>query len=429
MKNFFFACLALLLTAIFTLTTFGGYHNYQGENVEVYSRFFSADSTGNKSFNLLGLLSPLQVETQKVVTDTMRFTHKVVYPYGKNFQCIAPDDTTAEEFVAQQIAKAINDSLDKVSFNTRLDYDRTAMAVREAANPNTRILAKPTVKLQLLGTASPEARKYGFEQSVMPGAFETENEILAQSRMDRTIQLLIYHLRDIDSLAIEGYATELQFSDTASAMMAIQNTAILDSLRWVEADVTISIERLEITPATAPILFPFWLWTLVFGLLYFWHLRLPKIQRPKLYWGGWSWGGPLYFLKILAYCILASILLTALIAFVDWRLVFFLMMLALLFTLAYLAIRYADEISDAVMKFFSWIAQLVASIALLIWKVLLFIWGVLVSVWKWLKKIYRYLRMRWAVCWSALPPCWRRVVIALTLYAMFATYKWLTCPC
>lgn len=416
MKKLLVFCFAFSLIAIFFLASLSGYRSLQGDDVRVYTRFFTTDSTGTH-FNWLGLLSPIQTESQKVVTDTVRFSHKVVYPYGKNFQCVNPTDTTAEQFVANEIGQVINDSITKIRFNTSLDYDGTALAVRKSANPNIRTLARPTVELKLLGTASPEARKYGFEQSLMPGHFEPENDTLAHARLERTAEILA----EKGFPATTSLATELQFSDTASAMMAIQNPAILDGLRWVEASVTIPIERLEVMPATAPVLFPFWLWLSAFGLMLLWRLRLPKMQRPKLYWGTWSWGGLWEFVKILLYCIGASILLATLIVFVDWKWVLLLLALLIAGGLAYLMLRYIDEITNAIVDFFLWIIRALISIVL-------FIWGLLVSIWKWIVKIwdqlvkwFRRMQRRFAICWACLTPCWKRVFIFVTIYAVIMT--------
>lgn len=435
MKKLFLFSIAITLTFFFLLAGWNIYHSLQGEQTRVYNRFYTTDSTGT-NFNWLGLLSPIQTETQQTINDTTYFSFQVPYPYGKNFECIEPDDTTAEQLVADEIAQRINDTLNKVFINTEFDYDGRSVAVRKSQNPLTKRLSKATVSLSLFGTASPEARKYGFQESILPGHIEEENQELATARLGRTTDKLIYNLRDVDSLNVVGFATELQFEDSASAEVALNDATILDGMRYVQVDATIFTQRLEVTPVTVPVLVPFWLWSLLFGLLYFWHLRLPKLQRPKFQWAPFSWGGPLYFLKILAYCVGASILMTALFAFIDWRWVFFFMMLALIGIFGYFVIKYREVIMQTIIDFIIWFAELLLSVVmfiwrliLLIWKVLLFIWDVLISVWKWLKKIYWYLRRRWAICWDALPPCWRKVFIALVIYAIFATYQWLACPC
>lgn len=407
-----------MLVSIIFLTSLSFYSSLQGDKVTVYTRFFTTDSTG-KHFNWPGILSPVQIESQKVLTDTIRFTHKVVYPYGKNFQCVAPQDTTAENFVASEIARVIQDSIDKISFDTSLDYDSKSLAVRKSANPTTRELAKPTIELKLFGTASPEARKYGFEQSLMPNHFESENDTLARQRLERTATIL----EKKGFSAISTSYTELQFSDSLSAMMAIQNPAILDSLRWVEADVTIATERLEVTPATAPVLFPFWLWLSSFGLLMLWRLRLPKLQRPKIYWGTWSWdwNAVWQFLKILSYCIVIAVVLATLIVFVDWKWVLLILALLGAAALLYLLSSNIDAITNAITDFFLRVIRTFISIALFIWKLLVSVWEWIIGIWRRFTAWVSRIRRRLIICWAALTPCWKRVFIFVIIYAVIMT--------
>lgn len=408
MKKFLFACVSLTLISIFFLSGLSGYRSLQGDDVRVYTRFFTTDSTGTH-FNWYGIFSPVQTETQKTVTHTMKFSHKVIYPYGKNFQCIAPDDSTAEEFVAQEIARVINDSLTKISYNTSFDYDKTSLAVRKSANPSTRQLAKPTVILSLFGTASPEARKYGFQESLMPGHIEPENTGLSGQRLERTAA----RLEQKGFPATVKSWQEIQFRDTASALSAVANPYILDTMRYVQANVVMPVQRLEITPVTVPVLLPIWLWLLPFSLMLLWRLRLPKMQRPKFEWGEWSWGGLWDFLKILLSCIGVSALVTAMLMFFDWRwLLLFLIPVVIGFLWAMIKTMkpFFLWLFAFLVDFIDWIANIV--MALIQW---------IRQTWYRFVNWLRYWRRRFLICWACLNPCWKRLFIIVIAYAVAMT--------
>ena len=219
--------------------------------------------------------------------DTVRFTQKVLYPYGKNFQCVAPSDTMAELFVANEIEKVINDSISRILVRTRLDYDKTSLYVRKATPLKNRFVSVPVVDLKLFGTASPEATKYGYEKSIQPGQLEQENIDLAQQRLNRTAAIL--KERGFDTSAENSI--ELQFSDGASLERALVDKSVLDNMRYVSADVTIAVEKLEVTTMTAPVLFPLWLGLLALGLVSLWNLRIPKWRRPSFSFRlePWEW--------------------------------------------------------------------------------------------------------------------------------------------
>jgi hypothetical protein len=131
-----------------------------GEKIAVYPRLQKEGADGKNHFNYWGLLSPLAVERQKTIYDTVRFSEKVIYPVAPKFELVAPNDTKAEIFVANKISKVIADTIDKIKIRLKYDYDGQSLATRNAANPKTVKLQDPKVDLWLLGTASPESAKF-----------------------------------------------------------------------------------------------------------------------------------------------------------------------------------------------------------------------------------------------------------------------------
>lgn len=275
-----------------------------GEKIAVYPRLQKEDSDGKKIFNIWGLLSPLAVERQKTIYDTVRFTEKVIYPVAPKFQLVAPSDTRAETFVANKISKVISDTIDKIKIRLKYDYDGQSLATRNAANPKTVKLQDPKVDLWLLGTASPESTKDGFEKSIQPGNLEKENAILAEQRLKRTGALLKRNLTKlkIGSVRIlRQNSKELQLKDSNEVAQVIANPGLLDTMRYVKADVRIPLQKLVITPITTPIAFP--LWFLIFtGLALLLGSSRKKaeleeesieptkpLRDPKKFSWGWLW--------------------------------------------------------------------------------------------------------------------------------------------
>ena len=134
----------------------------------------------------------------------------------------------------------------------------------------------------MLGTASPEALKYDFEKSLQPGNYETENCDLAKKRLNRTTLLLKKDLYSIGIKSVEiinlDYE-ELQLTQKSEVQRILRDHSLLNGMRYVIVTVKIRTEKLEITPATAPLLLPFWLMGL-YGI-YFLFLKLFRKRSKK----------------------------------------------------------------------------------------------------------------------------------------------------
>lgn len=276
-KLILWAILVLFVSSIAFHLSFYLSGKFHGEKVMHYHRFYSDDGQG-EHFNWYGLLFPIQAESQKIIRDTVNFTHKVQYPIGPHFNVVAPQNSS-EDVVAKEIAKVISDSISKIKMNLSMDYDGEAIAVRKAANPETPKLKDPTISLSLFGTASPEALKYGLEKSLQPDSIEKENVDLASHRLLRTDTLILKNLLSlgINNVKItDTKSEELQLNSVTDVKNVMMNLSVLDSMRYVKADVSITTERLVITPATAPIALPLWL-----GLFSLLVLGLVSLRKAK----------------------------------------------------------------------------------------------------------------------------------------------------
>jgi hypothetical protein len=262
MKKFLRVSLALTLAGALVLAGYSIYHSLSGNTVRVYTRFMKEDDHGDRSFNLASIVDPVQIESQELIYDTVRFSKKVIYPLAHDFKCKAPQDSMAEKYVALQISKAINDSLKAIQYRLVYDYDGQSTAVRRASKPHTIPTEKPKVLLFMEGTASPEALKYGMEESLKVGAIEEENTELAKERLDRTNSLLT---KNLDSMGVDSVVLvsssykELQLSSNGDIPNAIESPEMLDSMRYVKADVVIPLQHVQITPLTSPVLLFLWL--------------------------------------------------------------------------------------------------------------------------------------------------------------------------
>jgi hypothetical protein len=261
MKKFLKVSLALTLAGTLVLAGYSIYHSSTGNTVRAYARFMKEDEEGNKSFNWISIIDPFQVESQELIKDTVRFSKKVIYPVAHDFKCKAPQDSLAEKFVALEISTAIKDTL-KERYRLVYDYDGQSTAVRRAAKPHTIPTEEPKIFLSMEGTASPEALKYGLEESLRRGHIEDENVALAKERLDRTNSLLSENLdgMGIDSVTVVSSSyRELQLSSDDDIPDAIESPHILDSMRYVKADVVIPLQYVQITPLTSPVLLFLWL--------------------------------------------------------------------------------------------------------------------------------------------------------------------------
>ena len=252
-----------------------------GNEVNTYHRFEKNNGKTNQ-FNWWALLSPVQTESQHVLDDTLRFKHKVVYPIGPHFEVVPPSNDTSENFVAQEIAQVIFDSLNRIFINSDLDYDQQSTLVRNAVNPENAKLKEPKIFISLFGTASPEAEKYGFKKSLEPGNFEKENRDLAHKRLERTDSLILKNLTDLGITNViirDVKSQELQLNSKEEVAKVMQDKSVLDTMRFVEASVVIATERLFILPIIAPIALPFWI-GLISLLIWLLSLLFEKHKLP-----------------------------------------------------------------------------------------------------------------------------------------------------
>jgi hypothetical protein len=259
-KTIFNVCIAVFFSSVLFLISFSAYNAIKGNSLKMYLRFNKVDTMGNVTFNPWSLISPFQIESQKIVKDVKFETEiTVLYPVAPTFKMINPADTSAEITVANQIAKAIADSIKKVTINNFFNYDGTSKIVRDYINPVTIQTVKPKINLFLTGTASPEAKKYGFMQSIQPGNYEVENTDLAKQRLDRTATVLLRKLHSVGINTVKLYkkSVELQFSKSITdSIVAVKQ---LQNMRYVRAHVYIPMENVTITPVTAPIMLPIWI--------------------------------------------------------------------------------------------------------------------------------------------------------------------------
>lgn len=308
-KTIIVLCTALFFASALLLISFSAFHAIKGNHLEIYPRFYKTVD-GKKQFNPWGLISPVQVESQSIIKDVRFETETAVsYPVAPQFKMVNPTDTSVETAVANEIAKAIADSIEKPVVKKFFDYDGTAEAVRSHAKPVTVQPVKQKIKLSLIGTASPEAVKYGFMQSVQPGNCEVENAELAKERLDRTTAILLrkLHSYGIDTVKLSKKSLELQFPkpvvDSAVAVKQLQN------MRFVQARVLVPMEQVLVTPVTAPVLLPIWLGLITLLVSYLLGLRFKRSEKEeeKVESFPIDW---MQLFKVLGATLLVSIILT-----------------------------------------------------------------------------------------------------------------------
>ncbi len=361
-----------------------------GDTTEWYTRFQATDDSGTQ-FNPWGLLSPMQAEVQSIVKDTEHYKFKVQYPCAKKFVLVPPTDATAEENVAKKIAYEISKILDNPNINYALDYDGTSAAVRKAANPKMRQTAKPTARVTLLfATASPEAAKYGFKNSVQPGVFESENEQIAQERANRVGAYLMKYNIPVDSIRSE----EIQFPDTVEANDAVLHPEKLNAMRYVVANVTTISERVVIQTTTAPVIFPLWLSLLTFGIIGLWKLANllyllrkgntdPKSVKRSLRY---------FFIAVRGVCL---VLIAGVVLYFVRDLLAALLIIAVIYFVLFRAYYMASRSST------------VFSVIVLFW---VRIWEKIISLCKKICTFFKSKYETFCACWKAFDalPCWKR---------------------
>lgn len=286
MKKFNSICGIVLAASILYLCIFVILKDIQGERVSSpYLRFQKMGRGDNRTFNWTALLMPVQIESDRTVTDTMHFTHRVIYPIAPQFAIVEPFDKRADTLIAKEIASVIADSLRSIELRPWPlgNLDGQSIAVRQYVHPEPMMInGKSSINLSLTGTASPEAEKYGFEASIEPGSKEKENEILAMNRLNRTKNLLLRKLRS-DGITLsqkpELHSEELQLSRIQKDSVLKGHKEILDRMRYVDAEVQIVKERSVVTYATSPILLPLLL--LLLGLLS--RIRFAPTRIPTMH--------------------------------------------------------------------------------------------------------------------------------------------------
>lgn len=302
-------CATLFIASALFLISFSAFHAIKGNTLKVYPRFHKTVDS-KKQLNLWGLISPVQIESQSIIKDVKFETETAVsYPVAPQFKMVNPTDTSVETAVANEIAKAIADSIEKPALNKFFDYDGTAEMVRNNAKPTTVQPAKQKINLSLIGTASPEAVKYGFMQSVQPGNCEVENAELAKERLDRTTAILLrkLHSYGIDTVKLSKKSLELQFPEpVVDSAVAVKQ---LQSMRFVQARVLVPMEQVLVTPVTVPVLLPVWLGLITLLISYLLGLRFKRSEKEeeKTESAPFDW---MQLFKILGATLLVSIILT-----------------------------------------------------------------------------------------------------------------------
>jgi hypothetical protein len=418
MKNLIIFCTASFTLLFGLLLTWNVYRSVEGDNIEVYKRFYTADSAGTH-FNFWGILSPIQTETQRVTKTQIKFSVRIPFPYGEGFKPKRPNGTPEME-VAEKLDIIIRDTLGKMKLDLSFDYDGSSERVRNYSRPLMVKLNPAKVKISIHSTASPEAQKYGFENSIIPGKIERENVELAKGRgvsVSSELQKLGY---ETYSLSFE----ELQFKDTTEARKATSNQKIFDLMRFAQADVVAEAESLEVTPATIPILLPLWL---LLGGLAFVFLRKqkrPGWKMPTINWGD-EWRTLLltilevlkiYFLSLIL-GIIGATLFSGAIYFWDWAK--WLVLTVGVMWLLYGIYKYRRGLKE----FFEFVLYCITESLRAIWKLLKMLQKKLVYLFYVLCALFfiyifnpiERLWRRWLVCWGYLTPCWKRTFIILTL--------------
>lgn len=412
MKKFVIFCVVFTIVSFLFQMGWTGYRSSQSDHTEQYGRFHTSDD----NFNWWSLISPLQSEAQKISGyDTVRFSHKVIYPYGRKFNLVEPESGfTPEKIAADEITKVINDSISRIKVNYLFDYDGTSASIRQYSNPQMVTVEKLVAFLSAFGTASPEAKKYGFAKSIQPGHIEQENLDLAKARLNRTADFLETNGFKI----VSRNSTEIQFNSATEANLALANPSILDSMRYVLVNVTIPIQKLEVTTMTLPIMLPLWLVLSVLGLSLIPRLRrprvkIPKVIKPKVTIRSWNWIKILEIIKItlfsFIFVLLTVILLT--LTSIFW----------IILTIVLICLFLIWHFRKFIRIVFGHIWDIIVIFFLLIWRVVRYIYNWIIEKFE-----------DFAYWWSWRTTC-QKVLAFVMPYAILMTalaiYLWLKCPC
>jgi hypothetical protein len=259
-KNVVIFCVSLTLGLILLPVLWATYYSLvKGDKIHTYNRFYTTDGI-HEQFNPWALVSPIQIEKQSIVNDTIRFKHKAIYPCAQNYLGIG------ENFISDEISNFISDSVVRIEVKNKMDFDRTSYGVREYKNPEIRKVNKPYVSnLSLIGTASTEWNSYGFKKSIQLGHIEKENLQLAKERL-----LSISKTLEKDGFTINRKRiTEIQLSKE-SVKAVLKDKNLLNEMRYVEAKGNIIVEKVKITTIALPIIGPLWIFLgilIVFGFI------------------------------------------------------------------------------------------------------------------------------------------------------------------
>lgn len=404
-------CTALFIASAAILISFSAYNAIKGNSLEMYPRFYKIVD-GKKQFNPWSLISPVQLEAQSIQKDVKFETETAVpYPVAPKFQLVNPTDTSVETTVANQIAKAINDSIEKAVINNAFDYDGTAEMVRNYAKPTTVPTVKPKINLSLTGTASPEAVKYGFMQSVQPGNFEIENAELAKERLNRTTAILLRKLHEfgIDTVKLSKKSQEVQFTKPVTDSLIVVKQ--LQNMRYVQAHVIVPMERVVVTPVTAPILLPIWLGLITLLISFLSGLRFKRSEKKEETESApFDW---MLLFKILGTALLVSIMLIVFMMILPYIAKY----LAIIIGLLIIGITLYAIISmiRAVSLTSLWEGAIALVSALLEWILRVICWIILASV------IYASNAYEW---WKAQTTC-RKILLIHFLIDFIILITWL----
>ena len=264
MKKFLWFCVFVTLGFIMFMVFWSSYYYLAKNNeVRIYDRFHTIDKMDNKNFNFWGIISPVQIERQEIVNDTVNFCNKVIYPCAPNFK-VTPPAGNPEDFIANEITKSLSDTIAKIELKARLDYDKTSLSCRKSFCSSLRKINKPKIlELKLIGTASPEAVKYGYVNSITPYHYEKENIILAKERLNRIQNNLEKRGIKVD----EKIVREIQLTPSKFEK-AKKHKEVLIYTRYVECRSKIVYQNIKIETMTLPILIPLWIYvgTVIFIL-------------------------------------------------------------------------------------------------------------------------------------------------------------------
>jgi len=411
MKRLLYVILTLSLVSLAIPTIWGVSNMVAGNDVEFNQRFITKNG-----FNWKGIFSPVEVTVTERSPFTKHFSKKVFYNISSDFVTLSPKDGMAEIRVANEFKAAIDSSKSRVKMDFGFNYDGENDDVYYYHHANAPTVAKTTVIVDsMIGTASPEARSYGFLYSLMPGNTEPENAALAKRRLDRTSAILSrmgYKAKKLSS-------KELQLPSKAAAYKAAANPEMLDSMRYVQIHWTINGEYVQVTTQTAPVL----LFALL-GLIGWLLSLLPRLfkrrdDEEEKEEADYSW------LWNIVWFLMALFVFLFVITFLKEFVWIALMLLAA--GCIYVMYQLLRDVGSPSLPrinwrwLLKWLVYVLLALFLLWWIIESTIIAIIAYIalilflfyksWDWIIYWWR----RWLICWSYLTPCWKKVFIFLVL--------------